>query len=93
VEKTGYLDYGTWCVATINKRDVLNEANLQTAFKMFDKEDLGYINALEIANVLGYGKTVEPEVWHDIIREVDTDEDGKINFSEFRNMMCKLADK
>ena len=69
-----------WCVATINKRDILNENNLKTAFKLFDKEDKGYINAMEIASVLGYGKTVDPEVWHDIIREVDTDNDGKISF-------------
>jgi len=32
IDKNGTIDFGEWCAATINKRTLLNENNLKTAF-------------------------------------------------------------
>jgi calcium-dependent protein kinase len=31
-DKNGSIDYGEWCAATINRRNMLNEANLKGCF-------------------------------------------------------------
>lgn len=49
VDKNGSLDFGEWCAATINKRELLNEKNLQVAFQLFDRDQGGSIDALEVA--------------------------------------------
>lgn len=38
VDKSGAVDYSEWCAATINKRGLLNNKNLRTAFDLFDKD-------------------------------------------------------
>lgn len=45
MDGSGALDYGEWCVATINKRDLLNEQNLKIAFELFDRDKGGSIDA------------------------------------------------
>lgn len=50
---------------------------------MFDRDGGGTISASEIKEVLGVGKTIENNVWNDIIREVDTNDDGEISFQDF----------
>lgn len=37
IDGNGELDYSEWQVATINKRQILQEEKLQSAFKLFDK--------------------------------------------------------
>lgn len=32
LDRNGSIDFGEWCAATINKRTLLNESNLRTAF-------------------------------------------------------------
>lgn len=32
VDKNGEIDFGEWCAATINKRNLLNDNNLKAAF-------------------------------------------------------------
>lgn len=45
MDKNGSIDFVEWCVATINKRNLLNEKNLLTAFELFDKDGGGTISA------------------------------------------------
>lgn len=87
---SGALDFGEWCAATINKRALLNETNLKSAFAMFDKDGGGSIEASEISAILGRGISKDEAIWADIIKEVDTNGDGKIDFSEFKTMMEKF---
>lgn len=32
LDNNGYLDYAEWCIATVNKRELLNNTNLTIAF-------------------------------------------------------------
>ena len=34
-----------------------------------------------------------PEVWEDVIREVDLNGDGRVDFEEFKIMLVKLVDR
>lgn len=52
---SGELSYEEWCVATVCKKDLLNEKNLKAAFEMFDKDGGGSIDAQEIGAILGQG--------------------------------------
>ena len=85
-DKSGVLEYREWCTATINKREVLNNKNLRTAFELFDKDKSGSITASEVKAILGQESSSD-HVWTDIIKEVDGNGDGQIEFEEFREMM------
>lgn len=90
IDKNGCIDFTEWSVATVNKRALLNEQNLRTAFDLFDKDGSGKISAEEIAQILGRDNKKDPGVWQRIVDEVDCNGDGHIDFTEFKTMMDHL---
>jgi len=91
IDKSGYIDYSEFVIASMNEKQLLTNEKLQAAFKMFDKDGSGLISATEIKEVLGFGKTLSEEAVMDIIKQVDENGDGEISFEEFAAMMRKLA--
>ena len=91
VDGSGAIDFGEWCTATINQQELLSEPNMLAAFKLFDKDGGGTIEASEIAAILGHNISKEEGVWSDVIAEVDVNGDGQIDFEEFKIMLKKLA--
>ena len=87
---SGEIDYSEWVVATTDKKRLLSNEKLETAFNLFDKDGGGTISANEVREVLGVGKNIDEKVWNDIVMEVDANGDGEISFSEFKTMMQKL---
>jgi len=73
---SGEIDFGEWCTATINQQELLSEPNMRAAFRLFDKDDSGTIEAQEIAAILGHNISKEGNVWNDVIAEVDVNGDG-----------------
>ena len=69
----------------------LNEKNLSIAFKLFDKDNSGSIDADEVSKVLGKNLAAEDSIWEDVIREIDINGDGMIDFYEFCKMIKTLA--
>merc|ERR1719491_153536 len=49
---------------------------MRAAFRLFDKDDSGTIEAQEIAAILGHNISKEGNVWNDVIAEVDVNGDG-----------------
>ncbi|RDY04124.1 Calcium-binding protein CML42, partial [Mucuna pruriens] len=73
-----------------NEEDAQQESDLWEAFKVFDEDGDGYISAKELQVVLGKLGLVEGNMIdnvHRMIVSVDTNNDGRVDFYEFKEMM------
>eukprot|EP00252_Welwitschia_mirabilis_P001502 TRINITY_DN11361_c0_g3_i2.p1 TRINITY_DN11361_c0_g3~~TRINITY_DN11361_c0_g3_i2.p1 ORF type:complete len:535 (-),score=109.49 TRINITY_DN11361_c0_g3_i2:146-1750(-) len=88
VDGNGVLDYGEFVTVSIHLRRMGSDEHLQKAFAFFDKNSSGYIEYEELKEaLLDELDTNDTEVLTDIVREVDTDKDGRISYDEFTAMM------
>ncbi|KAB5511114.1 hypothetical protein DKX38_030200 [Salix brachista] len=68
--------------------DTDSEEELKEAFKVFDKDQNGYISAAELRHVMtNLGEKLTDEEVEEMIREADVDGDGQVNYEEFVRMM------
>ncbi|CAN0852324.1 Calcium-dependent protein kinase 21 [Linum grandiflorum] len=87
VDGNGTIDYTEFISATMHRYKLERDEHLYTAFQHFDKDGSGYITRDELESaMLEYGIGDEGSI-KQIITEVDTDNDGKINYDEFCAMM------
>ncbi|XP_058073634.1 calcium-dependent protein kinase 20-like [Magnolia sinica] len=84
----GALDYGEFVAVSIHLRKMGNDEHLHKAFLYFDQNKSGFIEIEELTDSLAddLGENSE-EVINAIIRDVDTDKDGRISYEEFAAMM------
>eukprot|EP00403_Amphidinium_massartii_P014243 CAMPEP_0178422452 /NCGR_PEP_ID=MMETSP0689_2-20121128/27182_1 /TAXON_ID=160604 /ORGANISM="Amphidinium massartii, Strain CS-259" /LENGTH=187 /DNA_ID=CAMNT_0020044019 /DNA_START=26 /DNA_END=586 /DNA_ORIENTATION=+ len=69
---------------TFFDRSVLTEEELVEAFKIFDRDKSGTIDAIELQDVLAkLGFKVSDLEARDMIKEADSDGGGDVSFSEF----------
>lgn len=88
VDQNGTIDYGEFLAATLHLNKLEREENLVSAFSFFDKDGSGYITIDEIQQAckeLGLSDLHLEEM----IREIDQDNDGQIDYGEFVAMMRK----
>lgn len=72
IDGSGEIDYSEWLVATVNRKSLVSEEKLRTAFSFFDKDGSGSISTDELKEVLGVKKRlVDEHVWNQLIKEVD----------------------
>lgn len=65
---------------------------LKQLFKMFDRDGNGYITAAELAHSMAkLGHALTAEELTGMIKEADTDGDGRINFQEFSRAITSAA--
>ncbi|XP_044017848.1 calmodulin-like isoform X2 [Aphidius gifuensis] len=66
------------------------EQELRDAFRVFDKHNRGYITASDLRAVLQcLGEDLSEEEIEDMIKEVDEDGDGRIDFYEFARSLVE----
>ncbi|KAK9062900.1 hypothetical protein SSX86_020090 [Deinandra increscens subsp. villosa] len=83
----GTIDYEEFITATMHMNRMDREDHLYTAFQYFDKDNSGYITIEELEHALReYGMTDDRDI-KEVICEVDSDHDGRINYDEFVAMM------
>ncbi|XP_044461344.1 calcium-dependent protein kinase 1-like [Mangifera indica] len=88
VDNSGTIDYGEFIAATLHLNKVEREDNLFAAFSYFDKDGSGYITPDELQLACEeFG--IEDVRLEEMIREVDQDNDGRIDYNEFVAMMQK----
>ncbi|RLN30585.1 hypothetical protein C2845_PM05G02400 [Panicum miliaceum] len=64
------------------------DEELREAFKVFDKDQNGYISAGELRHVMiNLGEKLTDEEVEQMIREADLDGDGQVDYDEFVRMM------
>ncbi|XP_057750484.1 calmodulin-like protein 7 [Arachis stenosperma] len=90
----GLLDFEEFCLLTRELGGEVEqeeeEVNLKEAFDVFDKDKDGLISVEELALVLtslGLREGKNIQECRDMIRKVDMDGDGMVNFHEFKKMM------
>ncbi|XP_044463390.1 calmodulin-like protein 3 [Mangifera indica] len=88
----GHQDHGaSGGIGEDGKDEVFDEeGNLKEAFDVFDKDKDGLISVEELGFVLsslGLKEGKKSENCKEMIRRVDSDGDGMVNFDEFRRMM------
>ncbi|CAI0426996.1 unnamed protein product [Linum tenue] len=86
VDNSGTIDYGEFIAATIHLNKLEREEHLVAAFRYFDKDGSGYITVDELQHACAEQNMTDVFI-EDIIREVDQDNDGRIDYGEFVAMM------
>ena len=92
----GNVDYSEFIAAAFDKVKLLTEPNLQKAFKIFDQDGDGNISPEELKRVFGGGAVGFQQgenVWNEILREVDSNNDGQISYEEFKVCMYSVIQK
>ncbi|KAL8468960.1 hypothetical protein ACS0TY_031965 [Phlomoides rotata] len=87
VDGNGTIDYDEFITATMHRHKLERDEHLFSAFQYFDRDGSGYITRDELETAMKeYGIGDEATI-KEIILEVDTDNDGRINYEEFCAMM------
>ncbi|WVZ91868.1 hypothetical protein U9M48_037983 [Paspalum notatum var. saurae] len=84
----GTLDCDEFVTVSLHLKKMSNDQYLADAFSYFDKDGSGFIELDELREELG----PNDQAILDIIRDVDTDKDGRISYQEFELMMKSGAD-
>ena len=64
------------------------EEEMKVAFKMFDKDKNGYIERDELKQMMTkLGEKLTDGEIDEMMKEADTDNDGRVNYNEFLAMM------
>jgi len=91
---SGVIDYTEFLAATIEKRQYIQEDVCWTAFRVFDMNGDGKITPNELRMVLNNGSTnsvVDIKATAAVLKEVDRNGDGAIDFKEFMGMMRGMS--
>mmetsp|Transcript_3923 Transcript_3923/g.10908 ORF Transcript_3923/g.10908 Transcript_3923/m.10908 type:complete len:507 (+) Transcript_3923:86-1606(+) len=88
---SGVIDYTEFLAATLDKRAYLAEDVCWSAFSLFDKNGDGKISQEELKSVLENDEVKEAaggeKAILDLMKEIDGNGDGVIDFDEFMQMM------
>ncbi|KAF2297407.1 hypothetical protein GH714_023418 [Hevea brasiliensis] len=88
IDNSGTIDYGEFLAATLHLNKMEREENLIAAFAYFDKDGSGYITVDELQQACkDFG--LDDVQLDEMIKEIDQDNDGRIDYSEFTTMMRK----
>ncbi|KMZ75851.1 Calcium dependent protein kinase 6 [Zostera marina] len=88
VDKNGTIDYGEFIAATVHLNKLEREDHLIAAFSYFDMDGSGYITIDELQKACRDHNMADSYL-EDVIKEVDQDNDGRIDYGEFVAMMRK----
>ncbi|XP_073112789.1 calcium-dependent protein kinase 26 isoform X2 [Elaeis guineensis] len=88
VDNSGTIDYAEFIAATLHLNKLEREEHLVAAFSYFDKDGSGYITVDELQQACKEHNMTDVFL-EDIIKEVDQDNDGRIDYGEFVAMMQK----
>ncbi|GJN11632.1 hypothetical protein PR202_ga29835 [Eleusine coracana subsp. coracana] len=83
VDGNGSIDYVEFITATMHRHKLERDEHLFKAFQYFDKDNSGFITRDELESALIEHEMGDASTIKDIISEVDTDNDGRINYRNF----------
>ena len=83
----GYIEYEEFIRVTIPKEQLFTDANLKTAFDMFDLDKNGTISLTEFKEILGLGKNKDINVNNELLKEIPIKGNEEINFEQFKKIL------
>ncbi|XP_059084241.1 neo-calmodulin-like [Tigriopus californicus] len=91
IDHNGKLDFSEF---TMMMRDKLAnedmELEIKQAFRVFDRNGDGYISKIEFKHcMMHFGEQFTDEEVEEMIAEADSNKDGKIDYTEFSQMILK----
>ena len=89
MNKNGRIDFSEFLLANINQETDFNKQNLKSVFDIFDFDNNETLTAEELAKWLSeLSDTVtDTEIVKNVIKQMDKNGDGAINFDEFAEFM------
>ena len=81
------IGYREFVCAAVDKNVFIKDDFLQEAFNFFDKDKNGTISLDEVKRAFSSMKGYKDKDFEEILRGVDLNKDGKIDFYEFKTMM------
>ncbi|XP_054797968.1 calcium-dependent protein kinase 2-like [Prosopis cineraria] len=87
VDGNGSIDYIEFITATMHRHKLEADEHLYKAFQYFDKDNSGFITRDELETAMKEYGIGDDATIKEILSEVDTDNDGRINYEEFCAMM------
>jgi len=87
MDGNGCLKYEDWIAATLRRRQIQDESALHKAFEHFDTDHSGFITSDNLREIM---KDSSPEEIDSIVKQVDTNGDGNIDYSEFAHLMASV---
>ncbi|KAI0507789.1 hypothetical protein KFK09_013917 [Dendrobium nobile] len=88
IDNSGTIDYGEFLAATLHLNKLEREENLVSAFSYFDKDGSGYITIDELSQACKDFGLIDAHL-DEMIKEIDQNNDGQIDYAEFVAMMRK----
>ncbi|PHU05740.1 hypothetical protein BC332_26562 [Capsicum chinense] len=86
IDNSGTIDYGEFIAAMLHLNKIEKEDHMYAAFSYFDEDGSGYITQDELQKACDkFGISNIPI--DELMREIDQDNDGRIDYSEFVAMM------
>mmetsp|Transcript_27979 Transcript_27979/g.70342 ORF Transcript_27979/g.70342 Transcript_27979/m.70342 type:complete len:607 (-) Transcript_27979:156-1976(-) len=83
IDKTGYVSFEEFSVGALHFRAQADEFRMLDAFKLFDRDNDGFISHAEMGDALDtIGMEVSEEI-KTIFKEIDVDGDGMVSAMEF----------
>ena len=89
----GLVSFGEYLASSVDKKKVLSEEKIVSVFKLFDADKNGRISLSEFQDVFHQNDEILVENWQEMIKNVDLNGDGEIDFEEFKVLMLKLINK
>ncbi len=89
LDGNGDIDFNEFLVLMASKmRTHDSEEEMYEAFKVFDKDGNGYVGRKDFSIIMKHlGEELTDEEIEEILKDWDEDDDGQLNFEEFKNMM------
>ena len=85
---TGTINFDEFLTMMGRKISANFEEEMKMAFKMFDKDENGYIEKDELKQMMAkLGEKLTDGEIDEMMKEADTDNDGRVNYNEFLAMM------
>lgn len=83
----GTIQFNEFVLVTLHKDELHSNQKLRAAFDMMDKNGDNTISPEELLEVFAFNENFDISMANEMIRQVDVNRDGGIQYDEFVHMM------